>query len=274
MCECFLLLKEEYSYVTICLLYKHVSYCRYIMSSRLVRFRKRMSSYRMRNEEQLQKQMVRNMLREDTTGYNLFCKEMIQFDRNDQNKKIEKINNKDTNEDELDIMTMEYNVKNIMPMEYNLENIVPMDFNMEVTINIESRIVMGNSKTMENTMTKEYNMIGYRELKEVQAPIQMYTEVMSTTTKPIYRLRQRMDKYRLRHQEQQQRQMRRDMSKDKEHTREFNEFYRNAEHIDVGDVCQHKDLTMLEDLNNTQFIGMDIQMGDTAVNHSKEVQGE
>ena len=48
------------------------------LTNRGYRFRKRMSKYRLRSKEQQLKQRERDDTQEDTVGYNLFCREMMQ----------------------------------------------------------------------------------------------------------------------------------------------------------------------------------------------------
>ena len=48
------------------------------LTSRVDRFRKRMCKYRLRSKEQQIKQRERDDKQEDTVGYNLFCREMMQ----------------------------------------------------------------------------------------------------------------------------------------------------------------------------------------------------
>ena len=48
------------------------------LANRGYRFRKRMCKYRLRSKEQQLKQRERDDTQEDTVGYNLFCREMMQ----------------------------------------------------------------------------------------------------------------------------------------------------------------------------------------------------
>ena len=50
-------------------------------TSRVDRFRKRMCKYRLRAKEQQIKQRERDDTQEDTVGYNLFCREMMQVEK-------------------------------------------------------------------------------------------------------------------------------------------------------------------------------------------------
>ena len=50
-------------------------------TSRVDRFRKRMCKYRLRSKEQQIKQRERDDKQEDTVGYNLFCREMMQVEK-------------------------------------------------------------------------------------------------------------------------------------------------------------------------------------------------
>ena len=51
------------------------------LTSRVDRFRKRMCKYRVRSKEQQIKQRERDATQEDTVGYNLFCREMMQVEK-------------------------------------------------------------------------------------------------------------------------------------------------------------------------------------------------
>ena len=58
------------------------------LTSRVDRFRKRMCKYRVRSKEQQIKQMEKDDTQEDTVGYNLFCREMLQVEKRQQRSDI------------------------------------------------------------------------------------------------------------------------------------------------------------------------------------------